>query len=311
MVILKKHYDPEPIVIAERYHFYRRSQNARESIAEYLASLSRLASRCKFRDFLDEELRDRLVCGMQSESTQKVLLSKADLTLEKALEAAQPRHGSRCRQVEGAEGIEAIALLQALCWLFTHLHEIAVVVVVEITIKVCVSSVTLPVTVHCGKVGHVAPACRSKAAGKPARGRPKKTKWRSSTTEHAYFPEENVTLPSEGPAESTEERLLVVGDKSSAPPYRVEFEVNGRPLKMEVETGAALSVAPESAIGALLPLTELEPTNVVLHTYTGEPIPVRGVLSVSVKYGGRSYPGLKLIVIQGSGPCLMGRDWLS
>ena len=89
VVTLKKHYDPEPIVIAERFHFYRRNQGTSESISDYLANLRRLASRCKFGTFLPEALRDRLVCGMQSESTQKVLLTKANLTLEKALEISQ------------------------------------------------------------------------------------------------------------------------------------------------------------------------------------------------------------------------------
>ena len=84
--LLKKHYDPEPIVIAQRFHFYQRSQKPGETIAEYLASLRQLASRCKFRDFLSEALRDRLVCGLQS---QKSLLSKADLTLESAVEVSQ------------------------------------------------------------------------------------------------------------------------------------------------------------------------------------------------------------------------------
>ena len=305
--ILKKHYDPEPIVIAERFHFYCRSQNAGESIAEYLANLRRLASRCKFRDFLDEALRDRLVCGMQSESTQKVLLSKADLTLEKALEVAQGMEAAavKSKELKGSHrsasssvlAVDAPARNCSRCGRGNHDKGVC-----KFRNATCH---------YCGKVGHIAPACRSKAAGKPARGRPKKTKWLSSTTEPAPFSKENVTSPSEGAAESTEEQLLVVRDKSSAPPYRVEFEVNGRPLKMEVDTGAALSVAPESAIGALLPSTQLEPTNVVLRTYTGEPIPVRGVLSVSVKYGGKNYPGLKLIVVRGSGPCLMGRDWLS
>ena len=72
--------------------------------------------------------------------------------------------------------------------------------------------------------------------------------------------------------------------------------------------GAAVSVAPESTITALLP--KLESTTVVLRTYTGEQIPVRGVLSVSVGYGGKSYSNLKLLVVRGSGPCLMGQDWL-
>ena len=53
---LKKHYDPEPIIIAERFHFYQRNQKSGESIADYLACLRRLASRYKFGDFLSEAL---------------------------------------------------------------------------------------------------------------------------------------------------------------------------------------------------------------------------------------------------------------
>ena len=79
---------------------------------------------------------------------------------------------------------------------------------------------------------------------------------------------------------------------------------------MEVDTGAAVSLAPESAIVALLPSAEPQPFNVVLKTYTGEQIPVKGVLSVTVRYGQQSYSNLKLLIVQGSGPSLMGRDWL-
>ena len=37
--LLKKHFDPEPIVIAECFHFYLRNQEPGESIADYLAAL--------------------------------------------------------------------------------------------------------------------------------------------------------------------------------------------------------------------------------------------------------------------------------
>ena len=73
--LLKKHYDPEPNVIYERYQFYQRNQQAGESVAQYMASLRRLASRCNFQDFLSDALRDRFVCGLQSESIVKALLS--------------------------------------------------------------------------------------------------------------------------------------------------------------------------------------------------------------------------------------------
>ena len=65
---LKSHYEPEPLIIAQRFHFHRRNQGPEESIADYVAELRRLASRCKFDAYLDEALRDRLVCGLRSDA---------------------------------------------------------------------------------------------------------------------------------------------------------------------------------------------------------------------------------------------------
>ena len=45
-LILKKHFDPKPLVIAERFYFHRRAQGTSETIAEYAAELRRLASCC-------------------------------------------------------------------------------------------------------------------------------------------------------------------------------------------------------------------------------------------------------------------------
>ena len=71
--------------IAERFHFHRRNQATGESIAE----LRRLATHYKFGGYLSEALRDMLVCGLKSESTQKRLLAETELTLAKAVEIAQ------------------------------------------------------------------------------------------------------------------------------------------------------------------------------------------------------------------------------
>ena len=86
---LNKHYDPKPLVIAERFKFHKRNQQADESIAEYCAALRKHASTCQFGTFLDEALRDRLVCGMKDLATQGRLLAESKLTLAKALEIAQ------------------------------------------------------------------------------------------------------------------------------------------------------------------------------------------------------------------------------
>ena len=93
---------------------YRRNQGTSESISDYLANLRRLASRCKFGTFLPEALRDRLVCGMQSESTQKVLLTKANLTLEKALEISQGMEAAtiKSKELKGSQPSSSVLAFQ-------------------------------------------------------------------------------------------------------------------------------------------------------------------------------------------------------
>ena len=54
---------------------------------------------------------------------------------------------------------------------------------------------------------------------------------------------------------------------------------------MEVDTSEAVSLAPESAVASLLPSAIIRPSNVVLKTYTGEQIPVKGSMNVDVSYG--------------------------
>jgi len=86
---LQTHFEPKPVVIANRFHFHCQNQELGETVAEYEAELCRLASSYKFGDYLSEAIRDCLVCGLRSESTQKHLLAEADLSLAKAIEITQ------------------------------------------------------------------------------------------------------------------------------------------------------------------------------------------------------------------------------
>lgn len=87
--LLKNHFEPKPLVIAERFTFHRRNQRPEESIMQYLAELRRLATHCAFNSYLEEALRDRLVCGLRNESIQRRLLTEDNLDLKRALELAQ------------------------------------------------------------------------------------------------------------------------------------------------------------------------------------------------------------------------------
>ena len=109
--ILKDHFKPKPVIIAERFHFHRRNQAAGETVAEYLAELRRLATHCEFKDYLSEALRDRLVCGLRSESIQKNLLACADLMLAKAIEVAQSMEAAEtnAQQLKGELRVGKVA----------------------------------------------------------------------------------------------------------------------------------------------------------------------------------------------------------
>ena len=45
--------------------------------------------KCEFGAFLEEALRDRLVCGLKNIQIQKKLLGERELTFKKAFETAQ------------------------------------------------------------------------------------------------------------------------------------------------------------------------------------------------------------------------------
>ena len=61
---------------------------------------------------------------------------------------------------------------------------------------------------------------------------------------------------------------------------------------------------------ALFPEKPLTKASVSLRTYTAQPIALVGQVDVRVHY--RSFEGtLRLYVVEGSGPTLLGRDWLT
>ena len=60
---LKSHYDPKLVLVGERYTFYQRNQGPTESVVAYIAELHKLAAMCEFGNFLEDTLRDRLVCS--------------------------------------------------------------------------------------------------------------------------------------------------------------------------------------------------------------------------------------------------------
>ena len=58
---------PKQNVIVERYQFNTQVQDKAESIDRYVTGLQLIAKNCSFRDLEDELIRDRTVCGVNSD----------------------------------------------------------------------------------------------------------------------------------------------------------------------------------------------------------------------------------------------------
>ena len=96
-------------------------------------------------------------------------------------------------------------------------------------------------------------------------------------------------------------------------PYRTTLIVNGKPLLMEIDTGASVSLVGEGTFKDIRDgksTVELQETSTQLQTYTKEAIPVLGSAQVPVEHNGQSLT-LPLIVTAGNGTPLLGRDWLA
>ena len=111
--VLAKHYDPKPLVIAERFHFHKRDQNEGQSVAEFSAALKKASERCEFNAFLEEALRDRFVCGLRSKNIQKKLLAEKDLTWKRACEVAQAMESAERQANKFTSGIQGMNALKS------------------------------------------------------------------------------------------------------------------------------------------------------------------------------------------------------
>lgn len=91
--------------------------------------------------------------------------------------------------------------------------------------------------------------------------------------------------------------------------YWVSPLLEGQPTRMEIETGAAVSIVSDTVYKNALHHLPLKKSNVVLKTYTGEPVPVKGIVDVAVQLNNQSAT-LPLYIVKGNYPSLFGRAWL-
>ena len=85
---MKRHHNPTPSEIVQRYRFNSRFRKGGESVVQYIAELRALAEFCNYDTSLDDILHDRLFCGIEDPPVQRRLLAEERLTFKKAADIA-------------------------------------------------------------------------------------------------------------------------------------------------------------------------------------------------------------------------------
>ncbi|KAI5729011.1 hypothetical protein M8J77_024174 [Diaphorina citri] len=143
----------------------------------------------------------------------------------------------------------------------------------------------------CGKVGHLAKCCKS----------------RNDTSVH------EVDNLSDHERSDTEEINCINSHDyvkiRSTDKMFVSLLVDGVPLEMELDTGAAVSSISHEDFNRHFPDKRIFKTNLKLKTYTGEVFAPKGVAYVKVKHREDVFHA-KLNVIQAKVSTILGREWL-
>ena len=85
--------------------------------------------------------------------------------------------------------------------------------------------------------------------------------------------------------------------------------VNSVVLPMELDTRSAISMIPVDVYQSKFANCQLQPSNKVLCSFTGESVPCKGMFKVNVQYNSHNVD-LVLYVVRDSRHILFGRGWL-
>jgi len=319
--ILQEHYNPKPSEVMQRFRFNSRSRKAGESVADYIADLRRIAEFCNYGASLEAMIRDRLVCGINDDAIQRKLLAETELTYAKSLTIAKGLEAAAQNLKEmkmpkreitanagtvqkvatytptGTSKVQSKELTCHRCGNTGHLAP-------QCSFKEAICD-------WCHKKGHLARVCMHKAKGKLERGaheaRPFKKQGTATRRKPVRYVEDDSGSDAEG--DSLLHICTVSKPNSKTPPIQVKIIVDECNVDMEVDTGASVTIMAESEFYKLWPGRSLDKTEVKLQSYSKETIPVLGCTQVSVCCGNQ-VAQLPLIVVKGTGPTLLGRNWL-
>lgn len=320
VTMLKNHLQPKPAVMAERFRFRQRRQKDDENITQYLTEIKKLSKTCEFGGNLEENLRDQLVCGVKSDVIRQRLFAEDNLTYSGAVKLACGLEAAErdAAVVEHKTNAEVPANVNVLNTKRRERDQRGSRKGAAQETGKGAGSCTA-----CGWRGHATDECRyknficskCKQSGHLRRVCPKS---QSSTgrgkrrgVNHVEAAGRGQPGGSRGDSSSDElEEELHQLCLNEYNPVSLSLLVDDNVIKMEIDTGSAVSCISKKTYDKYFSTRPIEPFNLLLKFYDGSNIKPLGVIRPKVQYKGK-IKYLELFVIDGGTTSLLGRQWLS
>ncbi|XP_024890648.1 uncharacterized protein K02A2.6-like, partial [Temnothorax curvispinosus] len=303
---LAEFYAPEPLEIAENFRFHQRKQKDGESVKDYVAALHKLSARCNFGAYLKTALRNQFVFGLASSRAQSRLLEMKDLTFEKAIQVATSMELSEKDTLQlqnGSTSVEYIGSKDKKTEKKTQRKRKPPAKFLKgkgesVNGGKPNANTNANSNVSCFRCGgsHLATKCTLDRSVKCLN---------CGTPGHLR----KVCMAAKRAPANQVEEILVVEHSEFREKFFETITVEGKPLRFEVDSGAAVTIVSTHTLRELSLLKRLQPTTLQLITFCKTPIKIAGVVPVMVSGRGTKIK-LNLYVSNVEREPLLGREWI-
>ena len=270
-------------VIYERAIFNSAFQHESESFEEYLIRIQGLIETCEFNTFRDDLLRDRIVLGINNKELKIKLMTKPDLTLEKAIDICKVDEITKLR-IKKLEPEQAVNIIKRekqkgmrSCKFCGNKHAFEKGQCPAYG-KKCKK---------CNGNNHFAKVCKKRSSKYKKKSHyEKKIHELREDTDSEYSESEDEDVEKNLEVRKIIDNSLSGGNVKA----EIDFLINGTTItiKCDLDTGANACVIGSKQLKKLLKTKDIElrESKHKLYGFGGNEIPVIGEISLTCKYKG-------------------------
>ena len=312
---LCNHINPVKYEVTERANFHNIKRNMQEPVQDFILRIQKQSSFCNFGDQLENQLRDKIVAGINEAEIQKKLLMEHQLTFQKAKEIC----------LTFANVNQAIGNQQQVLWTTKSHKNFNKNVAKKSTIIAQVKnkdsktdSAKVPsgncfscggkhfrseckyreaTCQFCNNKGHIKKVCKKFLGNKKEY---KRTLLITPNSQFTNQPETNDC--------TAEAYVLQINNNSGSHLNKQYWLDNGKSINLIQDTGSPYSFLPVRIFKEKFPNRHFQNAKVQLFGVTGHPISVLGKTNILLQEG-QNIINTEFIIIK-EGPCVIGLNAL-